>query len=144
MSDKAQSSQLIDLSQLGALLEGIDELRSKNKSVLKFTKEKTVPGNKDKTYKFREGEEGHVHVQLWRREFNPGTGKKVHKPFVQIFEPKREWVQFLENRVSQGLEIEKVLHMPGSAMTVEAFDKKAKAKEDAEIKRNLQASLNNR
>lgn len=134
---KGQAAASIKLSDLGALLDGIQALQTqKKKSVLVFTKEKDQPGNKDASYKFREGEENHVHVRTWRRGFDTETGKKKHKENVMIFEPKREWVQFLDNMKAQGLEIVKILHFPDGAM-----DPKVHAKKMLEAKKAEQEAI---
>lgn len=83
---------------------------------------RNTPGNKVATYKMQESETSLVHVELQQKQFNTETGEAMFKPFVQIFEPRTEWPQFLENR--NGLNIKKVLHLPQGAMTVEAFDMK--------------------
>ena len=146
MSNASEQAATINLSDLGALLDGIQQLQSqqKAKSVLVFTKPKDQPGNKDSSYKFREGEENHVHVRTWRRGFDSETGKKKHKEQVMIFEPKREWVQFLDNMKAQGLEIVKILHFPDGAMDPKAHAKKLQKIAEEEKKAIAAARTPNR
>lgn len=100
--------------------------------------EATVPGNKDKSYKLQPGAADRVHVQLWRKEFDRSTGEPLFEPWIQIFEPRVEWKQFLANR--HGLTVKKILHLPEGAITVEKFDKDAAAKLKAEVERNKKAN----
>ena len=78
-------------------------------------------------FKLKKGEEGHVHLEIIKAEFDPKTGKQKFKPFVQTFTPK-EYRSFLE--YPNGMGVVKVHHLPEGVKPMEelrkAFDSKAK------------------
>ena len=56
------------------------------------------------------GEEGTYHCRIEQRQFNPRTGQRLSKPFIQKFEPKT-WAATARNLRQQGWEID-ILYDP--------------------------------
>lgn len=97
-----------------------------------MTTKKTTAKTTAKTkagYKVPEGETGSVHLIIHKKEFDPLTGKPLHKRQKFKTTPTG-YLQFLEYR--QGFEIEEVLHLPAGVKTPEEW---AKAKEEAAKKK---------
>lgn len=78
----------------------------------------TTKSNKDKEFEIPATETHLVHARLENVSFNPVTGEKTSKPFVQSFYP-REFDQMEANKNFAGMKVE-ILHDPRS-------DKEAKA-----------------
>ena len=85
------------------------------------------------------GEEGTYHCRIEQRQFNPRTGQRLSKPFIQKFEPKT-WAATARNLRQQGWDIE-VLYDPSEflaereAKRAEMRDLTFKQRQEAEAKR---------
>lgn len=65
---------------------------------------------KKKAYNVPKGEEGYFHVEMDKPYFNPATGKKESKSFVQKFNVK-EWPQIKAHHKALGYTAT-ILHAP--------------------------------
>lgn len=60
-------------------------------------------------YEVKKGEEGYVHLEIQRKEFDPKTGKPLFKPYNHVVTP-REFENFLNHPA--GMTINKIHHLP--------------------------------
>ncbi len=60
-------------------------------------------------YQVKKGEEGYIHLEIQRKEFDSKTGKPLFKPTIHIVTP-RDFKLFLEH--PHGMTINKFLHVP--------------------------------
>lgn len=89
-----------------------------------------------KGYEGAKGSEDRVHLQIQKDEFDPATGKPMHKPIIHITDPTA-YYQFL--KYPQGNTIKEVLHLPDGVKSPEEFYKTEAEKEkkaDGRNKRN--------
>jgi hypothetical protein len=93
---------------------------------------KEMTGNKDKAYKFPETEAGYVHAEVVLKQFDRNTGKPLTKAYVQKYEP-RGWENFV--RRPNGFTVEKVLHLPEGAKSVEQIHAQMKKEREAKERR---------
>lgn len=88
--------------------------QAEKKSInLKFNPEGTDEMKKGRKteYEVKPNEQGHVHVELEKTQFDSGAGLKVSAPFVQCFDT-RAWRQFAPNAKGLGYKYIKVLYAP--------------------------------
>ena len=82
-------------------------------------------------FKLKAAEKNDVHVVLEVVEFDAQTGKKLSRPFTQIYDPT-SWAQFLDNRAVTGATIIHVNHLPKGAKSVEQWEAEQAAKQRKE------------
>lgn len=86
-----------------------------------------------------DGEEGTYHCRIEQRQFNPNTGERLSRPFVQKF-PAKMWPALLRNLKQQGWTVE-ILHDPTEWNRKEEEKRRltaaqrAKAAQEAEARR---------
>lgn len=86
-----------------------------------------------------DGEEGTYHCRIEQRQFNPNTGERLSRPFVQKF-PAKMWPALLRNLKQQGWTVE-ILHDPTEFNRKEEEKRRltaaqrAKAAQEAEARR---------
>lgn len=79
-----------------------------------------------KGYEGAKGSEDRVHLEIVKNEFDPATGKALHKPIIHITDPTA-YYQFLKH--PHGNTIKEVLHLPDKVKTPEEFYKDEDEKE---------------
>lgn len=86
-----------------------------------------------------DGEEGTYHCRIEQRQFNPNTGERLSRPFIQKF-PAKMWPALLRNLKQQGWTVE-ILHDPTEFNRKEEEKRRltaaqrAKAAQEAEARR---------
>lgn len=86
-----------------------------------------------------DGEEGTYHCRIEQRQFNPNTGERLSRPFIQKF-PAKMWPALLRNLKQQGWTVD-VLHDPTEFNRKEEEKRRltaaqrAKAAQEAEARR---------
>lgn len=86
-----------------------------------------------------DGEEGTYHCRIEQRQFNPNTGERLSRPFIQKF-PSKMWPALLRNLKQQGWTVE-ILHDPTEFNRKEEEKRRltaaqrAKAAQEAEARR---------
>ena len=86
-----------------------------------------------------DGEEGTYHCRIEQRQFNPNTGERLSRPFIQKF-PAKMWPALLRNLKQQGWTVD-VLHDPTEWNRKEeekrrlTAEQRAKAAQEAEARR---------
>lgn len=86
-----------------------------------------------------DGEEGTYHCRIEQRQFNPNTGERLSRPFIQKF-PAKMWPALLRNLKQQGWTVD-VLHDPTEWNRKEEEKRRltaaqrAKAAQEAEARR---------
>lgn len=86
-----------------------------------------------------DGEEGTYHCRIEQRQFNPNTGERLSRPFVQKF-PAKMWPALLRNLKQQGWTVD-ILHDPTEWNRKEEEKRRltaaqrAKAAQEAEARR---------
>lgn len=97
------------------------------------------------------GEEGSYHVIIEQKQFDPRSGRRLSKPYVQKFEPKM-WPMLQRNLKQQGWDMT-VVHDPSEWLKAQEAEKQksieqrmkaqaeAEAKKKAEEKAALKAEI---
>lgn len=86
-----------------------------------------------------DGEEGTYHCRIEQRQFNPNTGERLSRPFIQKF-PAKMWPALLRNLKQQGWTVD-ILHDPTEFNRKEEEKRRltaaqrAKAAQEAEARR---------
>lgn len=86
-----------------------------------------------------DGEEGTYHCRIEQRQFNPNTGERLSRPFIQKF-PAKMWPALLRNLKQQGWTVD-ILHDPTEWNRKEEEKRRltaaqrAKAAQEAEARR---------
>lgn len=86
-----------------------------------------------------DGEEGTYHCRIEQRQFNPNTGERLSRPFIQKF-PAKMWPVLLRNLKQQGWTVD-ILHDPTEWNRKEEEKRRltaaqrAKAAQEAEARR---------
>ena len=86
-----------------------------------------------------DGEEGTYHCRIEQRQFNPNTGERLSRPFIQKF-PAKMWPALLRNLEQQGWTVD-ILHDPTEFNRKEEEKRRltaaqrAKAAQEAEARR---------
>lgn len=86
-----------------------------------------------------DGEEGTYHCRIEQRQFNPNTGERLSRPFIQKF-PAKMWPALLRNLKQQGWTVD-ILHDPTEFNKKEEEKRRltaaqrAKAAQEAEARR---------
>lgn len=90
-------------------------------------------------YIIPDGEEGTYHCRIEQRQFNPNTGERLSRPFIQKF-PAKMWPALLRNLKQQGWTVD-ILHDPTEFNRKEEEKRRltaaqrAKAAQEAEARR---------
>ena len=92
VADKKVADQKI-ADQKAADQKTVDQKAADQKAADKKVADQKTVDKKVKTYKVKTKEKHLFHVEMSKGGFNPQTGKKVSKPFIQMF-TESEWNQF--------------------------------------------------
>lgn len=111
---KKSNSDWTDAKQeeLDEVVEFIVDIEDYIDERKKMSKQEGEQPEVESTYVPTKGTEKHVHVSIVRgQKYDPNTGKKISKPYVQMF-TFAEWQLFKKSYKRLGYTIEGVLHDP--------------------------------
>lgn len=100
---------IVTLAEVDEIIENAEATEVKPKEVPAPVAEEAKEATE---YEVKKGTEQMVHASICKgRRFNPNTGERESKPYVQMF-TLGEWQLFQQFHKAQGYHIEKVLYNP--------------------------------